>query len=129
MVRIAVGGILLIAAIAKLRMGYAEVLRSVVGYRLLPYRVARAWARLLPPLELLLGTALVAGLFIPVVAAACAVLMVLITGAVAQAVVRNRRVPCGCFGAGGKLASWPVVARNAVMITALAGLAIGGGNV
>lgn len=126
--RIATGGILVIAGIAKLRMGYGEVLRSVVAYKLLPYPVARAWARLLPPIELLLGAALLAGFFIPIVAATAAALMVLITGAVAQAVVRNRRVACGCFGGGGKLVSWPVVVRNAVIITALASLAIGGGN-
>jgi uncharacterized membrane protein YphA (DoxX/SURF4 family) len=127
-VRILAGGILLLAGLAKLRMGYREVLRSVVAYKVLPYPMAKAWARVLPLLELMLGAGLIAGMFIPIVATTAAALMVLITGAVAQAVIRNRRVACRCFGTGGTLVSWAVVVRNSVLITALAGLAIGGGN-
>ncbi|HKC18873.1 MAG TPA: MauE/DoxX family redox-associated membrane protein [Candidatus Dormibacteraeota bacterium] len=127
-VRILAGGILLLAGVAKVRMGYREVLRAVVAYKILPYPMAKVWARVLPLLEAVLGAALIAGLFLPIVAAAAASLMVLITGAVAQAVVRNRRVACRCFGTGGSLVSWPIVVRNSVLITALVGLAIGGGN-
>jgi uncharacterized membrane protein YphA (DoxX/SURF4 family) len=126
--RLFAGGILLIAGIAKLRMGYAEVLKSAVGYKLLPIPVAKAWARLLPPVEVALGSALIAGLFISAVASLAAVLMLLITFAVAQAVIRDRKVVCGCFKSGGKLISWPVVVRNSIITAALLGLAIGGGN-
>ena len=127
-VRLSAGGILLIAGVAKLRMGYAEVLKSVVGYKLLSLPVAKASARLLPPVEVALGSALIAGPFISAVASLAAVLMLLITLAVAQAVIRNRRVACGCFKSGGKLISWPVVVRNSIITAALLGLAIGGGN-
>ena len=116
------------AGVAKFRMGYTEVLKSVVGYKLLPYSAARAWARLLPPIEVALGGALVIGLFIPIVAALATVLMLALTGAVAQAVIRDRRVACGCFRSGGKLVSWPVVVRNSLITAALLGLAVGGGN-
>jgi uncharacterized membrane protein YphA (DoxX/SURF4 family) len=127
-VRLLAGGVLLVAGVAKLRMGFSEVLKSVVGYKLLPNPVAKAWARVLPPAEVALGSALIAGLFISVVAALAAVLMLLITVAVAQAVIRNRKVACGCFKSRGKLISWPVVVRNSIITAALLGLAIGGGN-
>lgn len=127
-VRLLAGGVLLVAGVAKLRMGFSEVLKSVVGYKLLPHQVAKAWARLLPPVEVALGAALIAGVFVAAVAALAAVLMLLITLAVAQAVVRNRKVACGCFKAGGKLISWPVVVRNSIITAGLLGLAIGGGN-
>jgi hypothetical protein len=117
---------LLIAGVAKFRMGYTEVLKSVVGYKLLPFPLAKAWARVLPPIEVALGGALIAGLFISVVAAVATVLMLLITGAVTQAVIRDRKVACGCFKSGGKLISWPVVVRNSLITAALLGLAIGG---
>ena len=126
LIRLVAGGILLLAGIAKLRMGYTEVVKSVAGYKVLPFAAARAWARILPLLEVTLGGALVAGLFIPVVAAMAAVLMLVITVAVAQAVIRGRKAACGCFAPGGKLVSWPVVVRDSLITAALASLVMGG---
>lgn len=125
-IRLCAGAVLLIAGLAKLRMGQAEVLKSVVGYRVLPYSVARGWARVLPPLEVTLGIALIAGVSVSLIATLATVLMLVITVAVAQAVIRGRKAACGCFGTGGKLVSWPVVARNSLLIAALASLSLGG---
>jgi uncharacterized membrane protein YphA (DoxX/SURF4 family) len=125
-IRLLAGGLLLIAGLAKLRMGYVEVLKSVVGYKILPFQAARAWARVLPPLELTLGGALVAGVFVPLVATAAAMLMLVLTVAVAQAVIRGRKAACGCFAPGGNLVSWSVVVRNSLITAALASLVMGG---
>jgi hypothetical protein len=124
--RIGVGGLLLVAGIAKLRVGRAEVVRSVVGYGVLPPSLASIWARLLPLIEVALGMALITAFLTTTAAAAAAALMIVITVAVAQALLRGRVVPCGCFGPATKLLTWRVVARNAVVIAALTGLAIGG---
>jgi uncharacterized membrane protein YphA (DoxX/SURF4 family) len=125
-VRLMAGGILVTAGIAKVRIGHVAVAKSVVAFGVLPIGLARVWARILPWVEVGLGCWLVTGLFTSVAAIAAALLMVLITGAVAQALIRGRIVPCGCFGVASELLSWPVVVRNSVVIAALAGLAIGG---
>jgi uncharacterized membrane protein YphA (DoxX/SURF4 family) len=125
-VRLIAGGILITAGIAKVRIGHAAVAKSVVAFGVLPMRLARVWARILPWVEVGLGCWLVTGLFTSVAAMAAATLMVLITGAVTRALIRGRIVPCGCFGHASELLSWRVVARNALVIAGLAVLAIGG---
>jgi len=124
--RLFAGGLLLVAGIGKVRVGRADLLRSVLGYEVLPLPLARLWALLLPPLEIGLGILLILGIFGSLVAGAAAVLMVLVTVAVGQALVRGRSIPCGCFGKGTTLLTWRVVARNAVVIAVLAALATGG---
>ena len=126
LVRLMAGGILITAGIAKLRIGHVAVTKSVVGFGVLPMGPAKVWARILPWVEAVLGGWLIIGLFTPVAAIAAATLMALITGAVAQALIRGRIVPCGCFGRASELLSWRVVARNGVVIAALAGLATAG---
>ena len=126
LVRAGAGGILLTAGIAKLRLGHADVVRSVAGYGVLPLPIARVWARMLPPVEVTLGIILILGFFTTIAASAAAALMVVITAAVAQALMRGRVIPCGCFGRATKLLTWRIVARNGVVIAALAGLAVGG---
>ncbi|OLC26953.1 MAG: hypothetical protein AUJ02_04170 [Chloroflexi bacterium 13_1_40CM_3_65_12] len=124
--RLITGTVLVVAGIAKVRVGHVAVAKSVVAFGVLPIALARVWARILPWVEVGLGFWLFTGLFTSVAAMAAAMLMVLITGAVARALIRGRIVPCGCFGHASELLSWRVVARNAVVIAALAGLAIGG---
>lgn len=124
--RLITGAVLVIAGIAKVRIGHVAVAKSVVAFGVLPIGLARVWARILPWIEVGLGCWLVSGLFTPVAAVAAAMLMVLVTGAVARALITGRIVACGCFGHASELLSWRVVARNVVVIAALAVLAIGG---
>ena len=126
LVRLTAGGVLITAGIAKVRIGHVAVTKSVVGFGVLPLGLARIWARVLPWVEVALGAWLVSGVNTPVAAMAAAILMGLITAAVALALNKRRIVPCGCFGRASELLSWRVVARNAVVIAALGGLAIGG---
>jgi uncharacterized membrane protein YphA (DoxX/SURF4 family) len=126
LMRLAAGGLLLVAGVAKLAIGPDDVFRSFLGYGVLPRQLARLSAIVLPPAETSLGVLLVLGLFTTAVAAAAGVLMALVTVTAALALIRGRRPPCGCFGRGRRLLTWRVVGRNLVIFAALVGLVLGG---
>jgi hypothetical protein len=52
--------------------------------------------------------------------------LAVVSAAVVIALLRGQQVSCGCLGKVGTLISWPVVARNAVLITAVLWTAVGG---
>jgi hypothetical protein len=114
--------LLLAAAAHKLR--HAEAFRAaVLGYALVPQRLAGALARALPALELAAGVALLAP---PPAAragaAAAAALFALYAGAIGANLARGRRhIDCGCAGPGARQTLGPaLVARNALLVAAAA---------
>jgi putative oxidoreductase len=112
-VRIALGGLFLVAGITKI--GHAgDLAAAITAYRLgLPPPMVAAMAVALPPLEILLGLYLITGLLLPVSSTFAATLLALFTIAVASAVVRGVSAPCGCFGPGdNQPATWLTVARD-----------------
>jgi len=113
--RVVVGGILIVAAAAKLRAGRADFFRRVYAYDLLPARASWTLARILPSVELTVGVLLVLGLIAPVASATSALLLLTFTGAVSISLLRGRDQPCGC---GGDLrpVSWRLVGRNACLV-------------
>ena len=59
----------------------------------------------LPVVEIAVGLALLAGVFVRTAAIAAAVLLVVLICAVGSAWVRGLQIDCGCFGTGGQVAA------------------------
>jgi uncharacterized membrane protein YphA (DoxX/SURF4 family) len=111
-VRVLLGGLLLIAGILKI--GHPTALAAnIAGFRLLPAAVVGPLALALPYLELLLGIYLIAGLFTRLAAVLAVLQFGLYGGAIASAVVRHISANCGCFGpSDSAVADWPHVALD-----------------
>jgi putative oxidoreductase len=99
-VRILIGGLLLVAGILKAHDGPSATAATIAGYRILPPVLVAPLGVALPYLEILLGGYLVAGLFARAAAYAAAAQFLLFAGAVASLVVRQIPANCGCFGSG-----------------------------
>jgi uncharacterized membrane protein YphA (DoxX/SURF4 family) len=100
--------------------------RAVRAYRLLPEALVSPVAFGLPVVEIAVGLALLAGVFVRTAAIAAAVLMLVFLAAVGSAWARGLQIDCGCFGGGGQVAAdqtgYPgEVARDtALLLVALA---------
>jgi uncharacterized membrane protein YphA (DoxX/SURF4 family) len=102
--RLLLGVVLVVAGALKLPDPAAEV-RAVRAYRLLSEGLAGPVAFGLPVLEIAVGLALLAGVFVRTAAIASAVLMVVFLAAVGSAWARGLQIDCGCFGGGGQVAA------------------------
>jgi uncharacterized membrane protein YphA (DoxX/SURF4 family) len=102
--RLAVGGVFVVAGALKLPDPAAAV-RAVRAYQLLPEPLVAPVAFGLPPVEIAVGLALLAGVFVRTAAIASAVLLVVFIAAVASAWSRGLPIDCGCFGDGGEVAA------------------------
>jgi uncharacterized membrane protein YphA (DoxX/SURF4 family) len=120
--RLVLGAVLVGAG--ALKIGHAEALAAAIaGFRLLPAAPIPLIALVLPPLEIVLGLYLAAGLFTRIAAWSSGALFVLYAAAIASAVVRGIPANCGCFGpADAATADWPHVAGDLAL--ALLGLFI-----
>ena len=97
MVASILGGTLLLAGIPKLR-DRDGLLTVVKGYRLLPDRMERVVAGALPPVEVLVGTALILGVAGGWAAAGAALLFTAFAFGLTVNLARGRRdLDCGCF--------------------------------
>jgi len=83
----------------------AAAVRAVRAYRLLAEPLVAPVAFGLPVLEIAVGLALLAGVFVRTAAVASAVLLVVFIAAVGSAWVRGLQIDCGCFGNGGQVAA------------------------
>jgi uncharacterized membrane protein YphA (DoxX/SURF4 family) len=99
--RLVLGGVLVVAAIAKLSQSPAEQVRAVRAYQLLPHGVDAAVAYTLPFVELVLAIALIVGVATRIAAVASGVLMLAFVIGVASVWARGLSIDCGCFGGGG----------------------------
>jgi uncharacterized membrane protein YphA (DoxX/SURF4 family) len=102
--RVLLGVVLVVAGALKLPDPAAAV-RAVRAYRLLPEGLIGPVAFGLPVLEIAVGLALLAGVFVRTAAVATAVLMVVFLLAVGSAWARGLQIDCGCFGGGGQVAA------------------------
>ncbi|RBY89683.1 MauE/DoxX family redox-associated membrane protein [Blastococcus sp. TF02A-30] len=100
--RLLVGGVFLVAGLLKFP-DPAAVERAVRAYRLLPEALVPPVAFGLPVVEVAVGLALLAGVFVRTAALASAVLLVLFLVGVGSAWARGLRIDCGCFGDGGEV--------------------------
>jgi uncharacterized membrane protein YphA (DoxX/SURF4 family) len=102
--RLLLGVILVVAGTLKLPDPAAAV-RAVRAYRLLPEALVGPVAFGLPVLEIAVGLALLAGVFVRTAAIASALLMAVFLAGVGSAWARGLQIDCGCFGGGGQVAA------------------------
>ncbi|WP_193608314.1 MauE/DoxX family redox-associated membrane protein [Nocardioides lijunqiniae] len=120
--RLVTGGVWIYAGAVKLPDPYASV-QAVRAYELLPSSVAEAVGYLLPPLEIVVGLALVLGLLTRGAAVVSAVLFVVFIIGIASVWARGMEIDCGCFGGGGfdpdARSNYPwEIARDAALLLA-----------
>ena len=86
---------------------------AVANYRLVPDRWTRSAARIVPRVELIVGTALLLGVEPSGVALAAALLLGVFAVAVAINLARGRVIECGCAGAASpRRITWGLVAKD-----------------
>ncbi|TYP86933.1 MauE/DoxX family redox-associated membrane protein [Blastococcus xanthinilyticus] len=102
--RFLLGGVLLVAGALKLP-DPAAAERAVRAYRLLPEGLVSPVAFGLPAVEIVVGLALLAGVFVRTAAIATAVLLTVFLAGVVSAWARGLQIDCGCFGGGGEVAA------------------------
>ena len=103
LVRLAMAGILIAAAIPKL----ADIPQSIIAvraYRLLPEAVVPFVGTMLPIFELVLAAFLLVGLFTRLSAIVWLLMMAAFMFGVIWAWARGYSIDCGCFGGGGDVA-------------------------
>lgn len=98
--RLVTGGVWVVAGGIKLQDPSSSV-RAVRAYELLPEAIVPAVGYLLPALEVVVGLALILGLFTRWAAVTSAVLFLVFIIGISSAWARGLRIDCGCFGGGG----------------------------
>jgi hypothetical protein len=99
--------------------------QELAEYRLLPARAVPAVALFIPAAEL----AVAVGLLVPTVrsfaALGAVVLLLVFTAAIGLNLRRGRReISCACFGGDERLLGWDLIARNGLLISVAAAVAI-----
>jgi uncharacterized membrane protein YphA (DoxX/SURF4 family) len=118
--RVLVGGVLVVAGGLKLP-DPAAAERAVRAYRLLSEGLVPAAAFGLPVLEIAVGLALLAGVFVRTAAVVSAVLLAGYIAAIGSVWARGLSIDCGCFGGGGQVAAGSTnyageIARDAALL-------------
>jgi uncharacterized membrane protein YphA (DoxX/SURF4 family) len=123
--RVLLGALFVYAGVVKLP-DPAAAERAVRAYRLLPESLVGVAAFGLPVVEIAVGLALLAGVFVRTAAVVTAVLLAVYLAAIASVWARGLSIDCGCFGNGGQVAAgktqYPAeIARDtALLLVALA---------
>lgn len=120
--RLIAGGSLVLAAIIKLKGDPVAFALSIDSFKLVPRIVHLPMALYLPWFELVVGAALLLGLWGRQAALLATGLYAVFTIALASVLLRGMSVTCGCFGGlfGGDTVTWFSVARNGIFIAAAA---------
>ncbi len=113
--RIIVGGVFVIAGIAKLQAPQDGFINTLMGYQLFARPIAAILSYILPWLELFLGFLLILDLWPQVVMPVGIVLLLSFTLIVVINLMRGKRHPCGCFDHVTPL-QWKIVYRNVMLI-------------
>ena len=117
-IRLLLGGILLYASLGKITHA-GEFATAVANYRLLPSSLVLLGSLVIPWLEFILGVFLVADRWMRTSAFMAAILFMVFTTAVTQAMVRGIDISCGCFeltGSGRKISSLTLL-RNLLLFS------------
>ena len=120
--RLVTGGVWLVAGALKVTEPDASI-AAVRAYELLPSDVAEIVGLVLPSLEIVVGLALVLGVFTRGAAAVSALLFVAFIIGIASVWARGINIDCGCFGGGGAdpdaASKYPIeIARDAALLLA-----------
>jgi hypothetical protein len=116
--------IFLASAVPKLLHPRGFIL-AVLEYRVLPPRLGRVYARLLPPLELLLALLLLSGTSVRLAAIGQSVLLLSFLVAVSINLARGRTLDCHCFGkARRRPIGWGLLLQDGALLGASLVLAV-----
>jgi putative oxidoreductase len=113
--RLALGAIFIYAAWVKLRLPWQLFAMSIDSYGLLPPGPVEFLARTLPAFELLLGVALMAGVWLRISSAITSALLLVFFSLIVNAAIKGQEISCGCFGPGETL-SWKTMVRDGAML-------------
>ena len=98
--RLALGLVFLYAGYAKLRQPWYVFAGMIDNYGVVQPSVSEIIARVLPPLEVVLGVALVAGLYRRVSSTAAIIFLFPFFALMVWAYAKGMKIDCGCFGPG-----------------------------
>lgn len=120
--RLVTGGVWIVAGALKITQPDASI-AAVRAYQLLPSSLAETVGVALPGLELVIGLALVVGVFTRGAAVLSSLLFVAFIVGIASVWARGIEIDCGCFGGGGSdpgaASSYPwEIARDAALLAA-----------
>jgi len=115
LLRLIMGIFLLSVGILKVRNGHNHLLASILGYDLVPERVATILARWLPWLEILSGLLLIFGFISQFAVLLAFGLFLIYTGAIVHSLVRGKDNDCGCFKQVTPV-QWRLVYRNIILM-------------
>lgn len=109
------GGVLLVAGAGKLIENNPAAVIAEVNF--LPLPLAKLAARLLPYVEVSIGTLLVLGLLTPIAAVVAAVMFAVFSMVVGGKVLRGKRENCHCFGSfSADTLNWAALVRNVLLL-------------
>lgn len=98
--QVILAGIFIYAGIAKLREPWPSFAVSINSFKLVPDTWLEPLAKYLPWAELLLGLAILSGLFLRWTALIASLVLALFFAVLIRAYALGMQVDCGCFGSG-----------------------------
>jgi hypothetical protein len=114
--RLILAAVFLFAAVPKL-LDPVSFARDIDNYRLLPDAAIGPLALALPVAEILIGVALLSGLYARGAAVVCGAMLVGFAAGMIQAILRGIDLDCGCFGDVAEAqVSWWTVGRNVTLL-------------
>ncbi len=113
--RLYLGGLFIYASIYKINYP-AEFAETIASYQLVPYYLVNAMAVVLPWMELICGTLLVAGIRPRAATAVLGGLLVLFTLAIVWVLIHGVPIGCGCFHTIEDPISWRTLARDLIWL-------------
>ena len=117
--RVALGSVFVYAAYTKLRTSFLLFAMAIDAYKVMPEWMAVGAAHVLPWVELAIGVALIAGVWLRITATgATALLAVFFTAMVHayQPEAKEGQISCGCFGLGEPI-SGRTLMRDGALLT------------
>jgi len=114
--RIALGGIFIYAAWAKLRDPWELYALAINSYEVLPLWAVELVARTLPWLELLIGVGLIAGIGLRIWSFAVSLILAVFFALMVRAFAKGMQISCGCFGGTGDIISKWTLLRDGSML-------------
>ena len=115
--RLVLGLVFLYAGYVKLRQPWYVFAGMIDNYGVVSPSVSEVIARVLPPLEVVLGVALLAGLYRKTSSAAAIVLLFPFFALMVWAYAKGMKIDCGCFGPGQILGPRTIL-RDGVLVAA-----------
>jgi len=122
--RLILGVIFVYAAYAKLRAPWIEFAGSLAAFQLLPDNLLEPFARTLPWFELVLGLALISGIWQRWFSLVASLLLVLFFSVMVRSYAMGLKIDCGCFGPGEALGP-KTLARDFTMLALAVAVTIG----